>query len=120
MPVLNACNVVIQEPEARGSSAGDQPRPHSSRAAWDARQATVSQKQNSKVPDKRDISRKYKSAVHGFRESKLKHEHACCGSRRKNDAGSHHPAWLQEAKAKALVRRRWEARTKCLQREASE
>lgn len=43
-----------------------------------------------------DIPRKYKSAVHGSRES-------CCGSRWKNDAGSHHPAWLQaEGKAKAL------------------
>lgn len=47
---MNACNVIIQEPKARGSLAGDQPRPHSSRAAWDARQATASQKQNSKVP----------------------------------------------------------------------
>lgn len=85
----HACNAIIQEPEARGSAAGDQPRPHSSRATWDAQQATISQKQNnSSALRSSNIPRKNKSAVHGSGESKLKHEHACCESKWKNDASS--------------------------------
>lgn len=47
---VHARNAIIQEAKARGSWVGDQPRLHSLRAAWDAKQATIPQKLNNEGP----------------------------------------------------------------------